>query len=227
MPMNPSVEKLLLQEVRPRPRVSIARTVPMVGAEDRQEMLQDGLVIALHLMNNAERSGKGVTAANAAFYATKYLRSGRRSTGYRKADPLHPASRVNGRCRVHSLEEQVPVDRSSDESMTLGELLPARDDDPATQACRRLDWEDLIQRLDEITGAVLVCLATCEELTGLVRRFGKSRSTIQNHKDRLGRLIKDVMGEDILMRVQEQPGWRNDVQALRERLATRWERSAT
>jgi hypothetical protein len=132
---------------------------------------------------------------------------------------------VNRRCRVHSLEERVPGDRSNDEPLTLGEILPARDDDPATQVCRRLDWENLMQRLDAITLAVLVCLATCEELTGLAQRFGKSRSTIQNVKDRLARLIKDVMGEDIMMQIQEQPGWRNDVQAVRERLASRWERS--
>jgi hypothetical protein len=119
----------------------------------------------------------------------------------------------------------VAVDRSTDEPLTLGEILPAHDDDPATQACRRLDWDNLIQQLDAITKAVLLCLATCEELTSLVQRFGKSRSMIQNHKDRLGRLIKELMGEDILRQVQEQPGWHNDVQAIREKLACRWERS--
>ena len=98
------------------------------------------------------------------------------------------------------------IDRSTDESLTLGEILPARDDDPATLACRRLDWDSVIQKLDAITKAVLLCLATCEELTGLVKRFRKSRSMIQNHKDRLARLIKAHLGEDILRQVQEQPG---------------------
>ena len=157
-------------------------------------------------MNGTRRSRKRVTAANVAYYTVKYLRSGRRSTGYRKADPLHPASQLNGHCRVHSFDEYVAVDRSTDESLTLGEILPARDDDPATQACRRLDWDQMIQQLDAITKAVLVCLATCEELTSLVERFRKSRSTIQNHKDRLARLIKDFMGEDILRQIQERPG---------------------
>jgi hypothetical protein len=78
---------------------------------------------------------------------------------YRKADPLHPASQLNGHCRLHSFDEHVAVDRSSDEPLTLGEILPARDDDPTTQACRRLDWNDLIQQLDAITKAVLLCLA--------------------------------------------------------------------
>ena len=88
------------------------------------------------------------------------------------------------------------IDRSTGEPLTLGEILPARDDDPATQACRRLDWDQMIQQLDAITKAVLVCLATCEELTSLVARLGKCRSSLQNHKDRLARLIKEFMGEE-------------------------------
>jgi hypothetical protein len=104
-------------------------------------------------------------------------------------------------------------------------MLPARDDDPATQACRRLDWNDLVQQLDAITKAVLLCLASCQELTSLVKRFRKSRSMIQNHKDRLARLIKAHLGEDILRQVQEQPGWHNDMHVAREKLACRWERS--
>ena len=100
--MTPSVENLLLKEVQPRLRSAIARTVPVVGSDDHEELLQDGLVIALRLLN--------------------------------------------GHCRLHSFEEPVFIDRSTDESLTLGEMLPARDDDPATQAGRRLDCGVVITR---------------------------------------------------------------------------------
>jgi hypothetical protein len=223
--MNTSTENLLLREVQPRLRNAI-HTVPAVGSDDPEELLQDGLVIALILLSGARHSRKSVTAANLAYYSVKSLRSGRRSTGYWKTDPLHPAAQING-CRVHSFEEPVAIDRSTDEPLTLGEMLPAREDDPATQACRRLDWNDLVQQLDAVTEAVLLCVARSEELTSLVKRFGKSRSTIQNVKERLARLVKAVMGDDILRQIQEQPGWHNDVQVIRERLASRWERSTT
>jgi len=104
--------------------------------------------------------------------------------------------------------------------------LPARDDDPATQAGRRVDWEFVLHRLEPITKAILLCLATCEELTCLVKRFRKSRSMIQNHKDRLACLVKEHLGDDILRQVQEQPGWHNDMRVTWEKLACRWERSA-
>src|SRR5207249_7742439 len=177
--------------------IAIANTVPIVGSDDHEELLQDGLVIALRLLNGARRSRKNVTGASVAYYTVKCLRSGRRSTGYRKIDPLHPASQLNGHCRVHSLEEPGFLDRATDESLTLGEMLPARDDDPATQAGRRLDWDHLIQQLDPIAKAILLCLATCEELTGLVRRFRRSRSMIQNHKDPMCDAVEKLVGDAV------------------------------
>jgi hypothetical protein len=44
---------------------------------------------------------------------------------------------------------------------------------------------------------------------------------IQNHKDRLARLIKAHLGADILRQIQEQPGWHNDMHVTREKLACR------
>src|SRR4030095_7944735 len=63
--MNPSTENLLLREVQPRLRNAI-HTVPAVGSDDPEELLQDGLVIALRLLNGTRRSRENVTAAHAA-----------------------------------------------------------------------------------------------------------------------------------------------------------------
>ena len=143
-------------------------------ANDHEELLQDGLVIALRLLNGARRSRKNVTGASVAYYTVKCLRSGRRSLSYRKTDPLHPASRLNGNCRVHSLEEPINSDESGDEPMTLGEMLPGRDDDPATQACRRLDWDNLIPHLDAVIKAILDALTVGHELTRLASVLAKA-----------------------------------------------------
>ena len=81
--MHSSAEQLILQEVQPRLQAAIAQSVLMVGAEDVQELVQDGTVIALRLLNSTTRSGRKVTGGNVAFYIIKMLRSGRRSTGER------------------------------------------------------------------------------------------------------------------------------------------------
>jgi hypothetical protein len=196
----------------------------LVGSEDKEELLQDGLIMAFRMLQSAENVGKSVTAGNVAYYTLKHLRSGRRSTGSRSTDPLHPVTQLSGRSIVLSLEEPLPGDEPTDEPLTLGETLATRQDDPAIEAARRLDWGHLISVLDVATKRILHALASGSELTLLARESGRSRSTLCNDKQRLARLIRDYLGDDILRQVQEHPVWRNSLAADKERMACRWER---
>lgn len=211
----------MLQKVAPRLRAGIASLVLRSTGEDDSELLQDGLVIALGLLQSAQAKGKQVTAGNLAYYTIKSLRGGRRSTGYRKNDPLHPASRLNG-CRVYSLHEPVPTENGED--LTLSEVLDSRAEDPSIEAGRRIDWQGLLRQLDEVAKAILRALADGSELTRLVTPLKLCRSSLQSRKVRLAALIRECLGEDILRQVQEKPGWRHDLEATRERLACRWAR---
>ena len=219
-------ETLLLNEVDSRLRYAIPLSVPKTGADDDQELLQDGLVIALGMLRAAGNSKKRPTAGNIAFYTLKHLRAGRRSTGSHKNDPLHPAAQLNGRCRVHSLDEPVSSNESGDEPLTLGEVLESRADDPAVEAGRRKDWAQLVQKLDRVARAVLVCLAHGRDLTTLVSRLRRSRTSLQNDKTRLARIIREFLGADILALAGERAGWRTNLDAARQRQACRWERQA-
>ena len=53
-----AAETLLLHEVDSRLRHAIPSTVPKTGADDDQELLQDGLVIALGMLRAAGNSEK-------------------------------------------------------------------------------------------------------------------------------------------------------------------------
>ncbi len=213
----------MLQEVAPRLRAGIGSSVPRVGCEDEAELLQDGLVLALGLLQSTERRGKKVTPGNIAYYSIKHLRAGRRSTGYRKNDALHPAAQLNG-CRVYSLEGSVATEDG--EEISFGETLASQADDPAVEAGRRLDWQALWQKLDEVAKAILRALVDGSELTRLVSSLKLSRSSLQTRKNQLAAQIREYLGEDILRQVQEHPGWRNGLEATRERIACRWERQA-
>ena len=219
-----STEDVLLNEVQPRLKSGIARSIPQIGTDDPGELLQDGMVIALHLMQSAERAGKKVTAGNVSYYTLKALRVGRRSTGFRKTDPLHPAAQLSGRCHVHSLDERLPAPQSGDESLTIAEMLPSKQDDPSTKAARQLDWKELVEELDDVAKEILHALISGHKLTLLVPRLGRSRSALQNDKNELAKLIRERLGEDILNQVQERPGWQNNIAATRERLACSRER---
>ena len=216
-------ENIVLQEVAPRLRAGIGSSITRAGGEDEAELLQDGLVIALGLLRSAEAKGKQVTPGNIAYYSIKHLRAGRRSTGYRKNDALHPAAQLNG-CRVYSLEGSVATEDG--EEISFGETLASQADDPAVEAGRRLDWQALWQKLDEVTKAILRALSDGTEITQLVATLKLSRSSLQTRKNQMAAQIRECLGEDILRQVQEHPGWRHGLEATRERLACRWERRA-
>ncbi len=222
--MSPQAGWLLVNEIVPRLKSSISTSVRPVGCEDIQELVQDGTAIAAKMLHSAEAQGKQVSAGNIAYYAVQHLKSGRRSTGYHKSDPLHAGAQLSGRSRMHSLDEPLAGEEGSDDALTLGEMLAARADDPAVEAGRRLDWAQLVGKLDRVTRAILHALANDQELTLLVPGLGRSRSSLQSHKQRLGRLIRECLGEDILRQVQELPCYRDAVHASREKQACRWER---
>ncbi len=188
------------------------------------ELMQDGTAIAAKMLHSAEAQGKQFSAGNIAYYAVQHLKSGRRSTGYHKTDPLHAGAQLSGRSRMHSLDEPVATEEGSEEALTLGEMLASRADDPAVDAGRRLDWAPLVAKLDRVTRAILRALADGRELILLVPALSCSRSTLQTHKQRLARLIRESLGADILRQVQQLPCYRNAVNASRERQACRWER---
>jgi hypothetical protein len=212
-------EDMLLNEVQPRLKAGIARSIPQIGTDDPGELLQDGMVIALNILNSAERAGKRVSAGSVSYYTLKALRVGRRSTGFKKTDPLHPAAQLSGRCHVHSLDERLTAPQSGDEPQTIAGMLASKEDDPATKAARQLDWNELVQGLGHVAKEILKALANGHELTRLVRRLRRSRSSLQSDKMQLAKLIRERLGENILIQVQERPGWQNNIVAMRERPA--------
>jgi len=54
----------LLKEVQPRLRIAIARSVPVVGSDDREELRQDGHVIVLPKRLDHRRAGRSICRAS-------------------------------------------------------------------------------------------------------------------------------------------------------------------
>jgi hypothetical protein len=122
------------------------------------------------------------------------------------------------------LDERLHAPQPGEESLTMAEMLPSKQDDPSTKAARQLDWKELVEELDDVAKEILHALISGHKLTLLVPRLGRSRSALQNDKNELAKLIRERLGEDILNQVQERPGWQNNIAATRERLACSRER---
>ena len=73
--MNCDIERQLLLELESRLRAAVPQLVPMIGAYDPDELVQDGLVIALRIYRSAQAAGKKVTVGNLVYYTIRHLRT--------------------------------------------------------------------------------------------------------------------------------------------------------
>jgi hypothetical protein len=222
--MTPEHEQLLVEEIAPRIRGAVSNSVPQVGADDLGELTQDGIAIAASLLASAEARGKKVRGSNVAFYATRLVRSGRRSTGQSTTDVMSPRTQIAARCRVESLDQPIAGEAEGDD-LCLHDVLAAGSADPSQEAAKRLDWKPLVDSLDATARKILHCLMAGEDLTTLVPKLKRSRSSLQNDKMGLARLAIEHLGADILTEVQRLPQWRDSIVAGREKIACRYARS--
>ncbi len=190
--------------------------MPQVGADDTAELTQDGIAIAVALLSSAEARGKSVSAGNVAFYATRLLRQGRRSTGQSTTDAMSVRTQIAGRCRLESMDQPIAAGEEEGDNLCLHDVLAAGSADPSQEAAKHLDWKPLVASLDATARKVLRCLMAGEDLTTLVPKLKRSRSSLQLDKMRLARRAIEHLGADILTEVQRSPRWRDSIVAGRD-----------
>ena len=221
--MSPQGEEMLVGQIIPRLRVMIPHSVSQVGHEDYEELVQDSTVMAVKMLDSAERRGKQVTAGNIAHYTVLHARCGRRSYAAGSPDVLHPKNRMrNG--EPESFDETVKEDEFGGEPMLLSDVFSNEQEDPATKAARKIDWEQFVSSLNERCRAVVVALADGGQLKEVARRLRVSTSTINTCRNQLASKTREFFGSDILKDVVRLPQWKSGLLAQREMLACRVER---
>jgi len=222
--MSPQVGFLLQDQVLPRLRAVVPRSVLCVGSEDHDELVQDSCALAARIMHNAEAQGKTVTASSAAYYAIQHCKSGRRAVGHSAVDVHGSATQLNGRSRLESMEEVVAIDEITGGEVLLHDVLSDDQEDPSTKAARKLDWETFMSSLSEVDLAVVLLMI--EGLCGaaIARALRTTATRIQTSKRNLAKLLVDYMGPEILQEVQRRPQWKADVLATKEKMACKYDR---
>jgi hypothetical protein len=126
--MSPKAGWLLVDQIVPRLRALIPWSVPCVGSEDHEELVQDATCLAARIMHNGEQKGKRVPHSSAAYYALQHCKSDRRSVGHSCSDVHGSATQLNGRSRLESMEEVVAVNEENG-----GEIYLLHDVPPTTK----------------------------------------------------------------------------------------------
>src|ERR1035438_9140371 len=175
--MSPQAGFLLQTQVLPRLISAIPQAVSFIGSEDAQELIQDGTLIAAQMIHNAEQAGKKVvrnpgagrrgarkirtiSAGNVAFYTIQKLKCGRRSTGSSTVDVYGSGTQINGTTRLTSLDEAAPITGVDDvgEPLVLHDVLSRDQEDPATKAARKMDWQTFTAGVSDRNQAIINCL---------------------------------------------------------------------
>lgn len=222
--MSPRAGEMLLREVRPIIRASLARgAVKTVGAEDLEELEADAMAQAANMIESAELAGKTVSASSVAYYTLQALRSGRRFGCASRTDAMSPAAQLDGRSVLVSMDEPLCVsDDDDDDEITLHQCLASSGEDPAQASARELDWDGAFAAFD--TGERDLLLETAAGTPGidLALRYHVTPARVTQRKRRLGETLKSAMGPEVLADCVREPIWEGYMRAYREKRACRY-----
>jgi hypothetical protein len=162
----------------PRLRGAVPKTVQAFGGEDPEELVQDAIVIAAQMLHSVEAAGRSVTPSNIAYYAVLHLKAGRRSQSGSRADVMAPATQLDRRSSLSSMQEEIAYDPELDESVSLENMLCSKGEDPATMGGRNLDWDGFIRGHDYRYGLLLRGMAEGRTLRDSAERCGETEWSI-------------------------------------------------
>jgi len=222
--MSPQAGLVLLNEIAPRIRAAVPGCAKTVGAEDKEELVQDCIAMAAQILHRVEESGKKVTAGNIAYYAILHIRSGRRSQSGSRADVMAPGTQLDQKSCVLSFMEMVGFDQELGEPITLGEMLAADTDDPSVAAARNLDWEGFLDGRDHRYASIVENAVTGMPLMTVAKRYSLCFSRVSQIKNQMADEIRETMGADILRDVCQKPRWQSSLAVDREKTACRADR---
>lgn len=222
--MSPQAGQILVEQIAPRIRAAVPGCVKTIGAEDHEELVQDCIAVAAQMLHRVEEIGKSVTPGNIAYYAILNTKSGRRSYGASRADAMAAGTQIAARSSVMSLEEEVGYDPELDEAITLGQLLAAEHEDPATAAARCADWDAFLDGHDHRYVAVLKGMIEGRTGKETAETHGRGYQHIYQLQNRLAEDVRAFMGADAVAESSRPPSWKGNVVADRERAACRADR---
>ncbi len=221
--MSPMMDAMLVEEVMPRLRKSV-HTVPKVGHEDDEEIIQDCTLQAARMMDSAEKSGQRFTAGNMAWYAAKAARSGRRSYYTGRSDVMSPGCQIDGKAKHEWLDQEVEMEFG--DVGTLHDVIAppgyqGQEPDPAEEAGRNVDWEAFLASHPPRHRTAILVLVEGGTMREAGKRCGLKDSAALNLKRRIAADLIEFFGEDVIRRLLDgvRPGWESDLRTVRERHA--------
>jgi hypothetical protein len=208
-------------DVIPRLR-AVARSIPKIGCEDDEEIVQDATLMAARMMNSADKAGQKFSASNIAYYATRAARSGRRSYYSGNCDVMSARCQFQGKARHELLDDEIEFEDG--EPGTLHDIVAPPDyqggeSDPAEEAARNMDWEMFLASHPPRHRAAISILVAGGNMREAGKRCGLKDSAAANLKRRIAGDLIEFFGMEVIRRLLDgtRPGWESDLRMTRER----------
>jgi len=225
--MTAQAGDLLVEQIAPRLRALVPKSVKPVGAEDTEELVQDAIVIAAQMLHRVELSGKKFTPGNIAYYAVLHMRSGRRSQGSSRIDTMAQGTQLDAKSTVLSFEEEVGYDPELDAPITLGDLLASEHEDPAMEAARNVDWELFLATHDYRYGIMVKGMAEGRSLKATAEASEHLYMSLYGLKEQMAADVREYLGDEALADSVRTPRWKASINRDREKTACRADRRRT
>lgn len=222
--MSPRAGEMLLREVRPIIRATLARgVVKTVGTEDLEEIEADALAQAANMIERAEKASKTVSASSVAFYTIQALRSGRRFGCASRTDAMSPATQLDGRSVLLSIDAPLDVcDEEDDDEFNLHQCLASTGEDPAAVGAREMDWDEAFAAFDSGDRELLLATAAGTPGIDLALLYNVTPARVTQRKRGLGEKVKSILGDTVLNDCLREPQWEGYMRAYREKRACRY-----
>jgi len=219
--MSPMMDDMLVHEVVPRLR-SAVRSIPKIGCEDDEEIVQDATLMAARMMDSAEKSGQKFSGGNIAYYAARAARSGRRSYYSGRSDAMSPGCQIDGRARHESLDAEIEFEVG--EPGSLHDVIAPfgsddRESDPAEEAARNLDWQSFLAAHPPRHRTAILVLIDGGTMREAGKLCGLKDSAAAKLKRKIAADLIEFFGLDVIRRLLDgmRPGWESDLRQSRER----------
>ena len=222
--MSPMMEEMLVNEVVPRLR-AVARSIPKIGSEDDEEIVQDATLVAARMMDSAEKAGQKFSGGNIAYYAARAARSGRRSYYSGRCDVMSPGCQIDGRTRHEWLDDEIELENGEPGDVgTLHDIVvpfdyQGHESDPSEEAARNLDWDMFLASHPPRHRTAILVLVEGGTMREAGKRCGLKDSAAANLRRRIADDLIEFFGLDVIRRLLggKRPDWESNLRMTRER----------
>jgi DNA-directed RNA polymerase specialized sigma24 family protein len=211
--MSPRAGELLLDVIQPMLIAVVPQVVKTTGAEDSDELVQDGMCMAAQAIEVLENQGKELMPRSVAYYTIQRLKSGRRSQYAGRMDAMCPGATLDKQVLLADMDSLAPVE--DNEMLTMGDMLASDDEDAATLAARDIDWSLIEPLLTDRELKVLQALVEGHGTNEIAGSCQVSAPAVTQAKRRIGQKISGSWGEGMVREVGRVPAWRAGLRAAR------------